>query len=99
MILGHLRQLHEVRALSEDVALRQLRLRHDVSAFGQGLHQRFGPVRLLLAGFSAGFLFDSLRPHWRGIQSGGGLGLSLLRVVPLVELMWRTMGRGETRPD
>lgn len=99
MILQHLRKARDVQALSEDVALHQLRFRSDVTAFGQGLHSRFGTVRILLAGFSAGFLFDRLRPHWRGIQSGSILGLSLLRAVPLIELVARTVGHGHTGTD
>lgn len=99
MILGHLRHARRVQVLSEDVALRQLRLRHDVAAFGQGLHGRFGTFRMLLGGFSAGFLFDRLRPHWRGVHSSGNLGLSLLRALPLIELVARTVGRSDIGVD
>jgi hypothetical protein len=95
MIFGHLRQVHAVQALSDDVALRQLRVRHEIGSFGQALHQRFGCVGLLLGGFSAGFLFDRLRPHWRTIHSGGNLGLSLLHLLPLVEFFGRTFWRRE----
>lgn len=99
MILGHLKQVRDVHSLSEDVALRQLRFRHDVAAFGQGLHSRFGTLPILLGGFSAGFVFDRLRPHWRGIHSGGNLGLGLLRALPLIELVTRTVGHGDVGVD
>lgn len=90
MILDHLR---EVRALSDDLVLRERRIRNGVKGFGQALHAHFGPVRLLLGGFAAGFVFDRLRPRWPTVRSTGALGLSLLRLAPLPDLAARTVGR------
>jgi len=95
MISGYFRQKREVEILSEDVSIRHLRFRHDVATFGQALHRRFGTAGLLLGGFSAGFVFDRLRPHWPVVYSGGSLGMSLLKLVPLIELTGRTFGRGD----
>jgi hypothetical protein len=99
MISAYLRHVREVSALSEDVSLRHLRFRREVATFGQALHGRFGTFGLLLGGFSAGFLFDRLRPHWPVVYSGGSLGMSLLKLVPLIELTGRTFGRGDAGPD
>ena len=99
MIVGHLRRVREVQALSADVANREMRFQRKVGTFGKELHGRFGSFRLLLGGFSAGFLFDRLRPHWHGVRTGSNLGLSLLKLVPLVELVGRSFGRNDAGLD
>lgn len=92
MISAHLKLIREVSARSEDVALRQLRLRRDIHAFGDDVYKCFGTPKLLIGGFATGFMFDRLRPHWRGIRSGGGLGLTVIKLIPLFELAWRAFG-------
>ncbi len=99
MIFGHLGRVREVQALSADVANREIRFQRKVGTFGTELHERFGSFRLLLGGFSAGFLFDRLRPHWRGVRTGSNLGLSLLKLLPLVELVGRSISRNDAGVD
>lgn len=93
MISGHLRRVREVKMLCDQAVVRQTLLRSKVKRFSHDLHDCFGSFKLLLGGFSAGFLFDSVRPHWRSISSSSNTGLALLKLVPLVELYGQTIGK------
>ncbi|HLW05389.1 MAG TPA: hypothetical protein VKY38_07440 [Azoarcus sp.] len=93
MIAGHFRRVREVKALSEQTVIRQVLFRSKLKRFSHDLHACFGSFKLVLGGFSAGFLFDRLRPHWRGIQSSSNTGLALLKLIPLAELYGQTISR------
>jgi len=93
MIFRHARQVRETHDIGLRVSDRQATLRRHVNEFGQDLHRKLGTAGLLASGVGAGFLFDRLRPHWRGLYSTGGLGMALVRFAPLANALSRILGR------
>lgn len=84
------RRLHrEVRERYGQVLVQRLRLRWAVADCGRSLSRTLGTVGLLARGFGAGYLFDRVRPRWRGVYSASGLGMALLRIA--------LVGEGVTR--
>ena len=87
MMLAPTRLRAEAAATRERIAYRRGRVAYGVRAVGDELHRSLGSFGILLAGAAAGAVFDRVKPGWRGVRAGAGLGTSLLKLSPVVQMI------------
>jgi|GEM_PF-6659349 len=87
MMLAPTRLRAEAAGTRERIAYRRGRVTYRVRVVGDQLHGSLGSFGILAAGAAAGAVFDRLKPGWRGVRAGAGLGVSLLKLSPVVQLI------------